>query len=263
VATQSARIRAVFDQAQELGTQAERAAFLDQACVGQPEVRREVESLLRALDLAGDFLTHPAGPEVDLTPPSEETTLVARPGAAREAGPAPEGTDPAVRAAGEDAAAVSWDLAFLQPPTRPGTLGRFLYYEVREVLGRGAFGLVLRAFDERLHRLVAIKVLNAQLADNDTARRRFLREARAAAAVSSEHVVGVYAVDEQPVPYLVMEHVAGQTLQQRRGTLHLLRAPARLDQPPGRGMCLDLGGRAAAGFRLAPPRQFGDRHLDE
>ena len=52
------------------------------------------------------------------------------------------------------------DLSFLQPPTAPGSLGRLGHYDVREVLGRGGCGIVLKAFDEKLQRLVAIKVLS-------------------------------------------------------------------------------------------------------
>jgi serine/threonine protein kinase/tetratricopeptide (TPR) repeat protein len=106
-------------------------------------------------------------------------------------------------------------LSFLQPGTQPGSLGRLGQFEVLEVLGKGGFGIVLKAFDEKLQRLVAIKVLGPQLAGNASARSRFVREARSAAAVNSKHVVSTYAVDEQPIPYLVMEYVAGMTLQDR------------------------------------------------
>jgi hypothetical protein len=106
-------------------------------------------------------------------------------------------------------------LAFLQRCENVGSLGRLAHYEVRRVLGRGGFGIVLEAFDAKLRRLVAIKVLDPGLADNAAARQRFLREARAAAAVSHENVVSVYDVNEQPVPFLVMEHVVGRTLQAR------------------------------------------------
>jgi serine/threonine protein kinase/Tfp pilus assembly protein PilF len=106
-------------------------------------------------------------------------------------------------------------LPFLRPGTRPGSLGRLGHFEVLEQLGKGGFGIVLKAFDEKLQRLVAIKVLGPQLARNASARGRFVREARAAAAVSSKYVVSTYEVEEQPIPYLVMEYVAGQTLQDR------------------------------------------------
>src|SRR5262245_46893223 len=96
-------------------------------------------------------------------------------------------------------------LDFLAPPDRPERLGMLAHYEILEVLGRGGMGVVLKAFDPTLTRHVAIKVLAPQLASSVVARRRFAREARAAAAVSHEHVVAIHAVDEVAgLPYLVM-----------------------------------------------------------
>src|SRR5438552_4471570 len=80
-------------------------------------------------------------------------------------------------------------LDFLDPPEAEGQLGKLGHYEVTEVIGRGGAGVVLKAFDTELHRVVAIKVLAPQLATSATARKRFKREAQAAAAVSHEHVV--------------------------------------------------------------------------
>src|SRR4029077_20594172 len=96
----------------------------------------------------------------------------------------------------------------------PANLGRLDHYEVQSVLGQGGMGIVLKALDESLDRIVAIKVLGAQYAANGTARRRFIREAKAVAAVVHEHVVNVHAVDER-VPYLVMQYVKGVSLQDR------------------------------------------------
>src|SRR5438477_1196364 len=80
----------------------------------------------------------------------------------------------------------------------------------------GGMGIVLRAFDDKLHRVVAIKVMAAQLATNATARKRFQREAQAAAAVSHDHLVTIHAVEEtNGLPYIVMQYVAGLSLQQR------------------------------------------------
>lgn len=116
-------------------------------------------------------------------------------------------------------------LDFLAPAREPGHLGRLDHYEVLKVVGRGGMGIVLEAFDEVLHRVVAIKVLAPHLAASKLARRRFLREARAAAAVSHEHVVTIHAVAENGgVPYLVMQYVAGASLQERldqQGALEL------------------------------------------
>ena len=105
--------------------------------------------------------------------------------------------------------------AIYSPPTRPDSLGRLGHYEVQEVLGRGAFGIVLKAFDEKLHRVVAIKVLSPEMAATSPARKRFLREARSSAQVRHECVVSIHAVEDEPIPYLVMEYIPGKTLQQR------------------------------------------------
>jgi serine/threonine protein kinase len=106
-------------------------------------------------------------------------------------------------------------LDFLDPPTRPESMGRIGHYEVLQVLGHGGFGIVFRAFDEVLQRVVAVKVLAPEVAATSPARKRFLREARSSAAVRHENIVQVYAVEEQPLPYLVMEFIPGENLQQR------------------------------------------------
>jgi WD40 repeat protein/serine/threonine protein kinase len=107
-------------------------------------------------------------------------------------------------------------LDFLDPPAKPGQLGRLGPYEVTEVIGRGGMSLVLKAFDPKIHRVVAIKVLAPFLAASANARQRFVREARATAAVKNDHVVTLHAVDEaNDLPFLVMEYLAGVTLQQR------------------------------------------------
>ncbi len=108
------------------------------------------------------------------------------------------------------------DLYFLRPSERPGVLGLLGNYEVLEVVGQGGMGVVLKAFDPALNRFVAIKVMAAALAGSATARRRFTREAQAAAAVSHDHVVPVHGVSEAGgLPYLVMQYVAGESLQDR------------------------------------------------
>jgi serine/threonine protein kinase len=118
------------------------------------------------------------------------------------------------------------DLYFLGPPVREGELGTLGEYEVQEVIGQGGMGLVLKAFEPALGRLVAVKVLSPALAGSATARRRFAREGRAAAAVCHEHIVAVYSVRETDrLPYLVMQYVAGESLQarlQRTGPLEVL-----------------------------------------
>jgi tRNA A-37 threonylcarbamoyl transferase component Bud32 len=107
-------------------------------------------------------------------------------------------------------------LALLAPASERGSLGRLDHYEMLEVVGSGGMGVVFKARDSKLQRVVAVKVLAPQLAASTTARRRFVREAQAGAAVRDDHVVGIYAVnDEGTVPYLVMEFIAGINLAQR------------------------------------------------
>lgn len=104
----------------------------------------------------------------------------------------------------------------LEPPRREGSIGRLEHYEVMERVGRGAMGVVLRAFDEQLHRYVAIKAMTPDLLSSQDARQRFIREARAAAVINHPNVVTIHAVDDNvDAPYLVMEFVSGQTLLDR------------------------------------------------
>jgi Protein kinase domain len=106
-------------------------------------------------------------------------------------------------------------LDFLNASDQPGILGTLGRYQVLAVIGRGAMGIVLKALDPDLLRPVAVKVLAPYLAPSGTARQRFLREARAAAAVSHDHVVTIHAVEPADLPYLVMEYVTGVSLQAR------------------------------------------------
>ena len=105
---------------------------------------------------------------------------------------------------------------FLGPTDDPQMMGRLGSYEICGIVGRGSAGVVLKAFDQRLHRYVAIKVLAPNFASHGSARARFEREARAVAAVAHEHVVPIYAVEEhRNLPYLVMQFAGGGSLQQR------------------------------------------------
>jgi WD40 repeat protein/serine/threonine protein kinase len=143
-------------------------------------------------------------------------------------------------------------LDFLSPSQRPNGLGRLAHYEVQEVIGHGGMGVVLKAFDERLQRTVAIKVLAAHLAAESAARGCFLREARAVAAVRDEHVIAIHAVEEiNGLPYLVMDYVAGGSLQER------------LDRhgPPGLEETLRIGKEVALGLAAAHARGLVHRDV--
>src|SRR5258708_2791182 len=99
------------------------------------------------------------------------------------------------------------------PMPWPGTLGS---YRVLREIGRGGMGVVLEAEDALLSRRVAIKVITAERALDPVARARFLREAKAAAAIDHENVVPIHHVGEEGgVPYIVMPLLQGQTLETR------------------------------------------------
>ena len=77
-------------------------------------------------------------------------------------------------------------------------------------------GVVLKAIDKSLDRTVAIKVLAAHLATSGAARKRFAREAKAAAAVLHPNVIAIHSVsNDEVLPYLVMPYVRGTSLQKR------------------------------------------------
>lgn len=199
----SSRVESIFSAALEKPTEEERAAYLARACGADDALRRRVERLLEAHPQAVGFLDRPAiaGPEHDdrtgpgPADPPDSTEVV----------------DPDTDGPDDEPGA----LALLEPSKAAGSLGRLAHYEVLAVLGQGTFGTVVKAFDGKLHRYVAIKILAPVLATTSPPRRRFVREARSAAAVSHENVVAIHAVEDDPIPYLVMEYVPGQTLQQR------------------------------------------------
>ncbi|MEM0924754.1 MAG: protein kinase [Planctomycetota bacterium] len=104
----------------------------------------------------------------------------------------------------------------LLPSEDPRFCGRIGVYDVCALLGAGSTGVVLKAYESRLNRFVAIKVLSPSLASQGPARRRFEREGRAIAAVSHEHVIPILAVDEfAGIPYLVMQYIPGISLLRR------------------------------------------------
>jgi len=122
--------------------------------------------------------------------------------------------------------AIELKLSFIDPPTEPGTIGRLKHYDILRVAGRGGMGIVLKAFDRTLRRVVAVKMLAPHLAGNGQAKQRFIREGRSAAGICHEHVVTIHAVEESP-PFIVMQYVKGETLEariHRNGSLEVREA---------------------------------------
>jgi serine/threonine protein kinase len=100
--------------------------------------------------------------------------------------------------------------------TQPRLLGG--RYDLDGIVGRGGMAEVFRARDIRLNRIVGVKTLRSELADDETLQARFRREALSAASLNHPSIVAVYDIGEDmagstPVPYIVMEFVEGQTLR--------------------------------------------------
>jgi hypothetical protein len=130
------------------------------------------------------------------------------------------------------------DLEFLNGELAPDL-------EVLGVVGRGRAARVYLARDSRLNRLVALKVLSGSLAGDPVALARFEREARAAASLEHPNAVAVhrFGVLSNQVPYLVMQYVAGGTLEAR------LEAEGPLPEAEARRVLADIAAALAAAHR--------------
>src|SRR5215213_9268546 len=90
------------------------------------------------------------------------------------------------------------------------------HYRIMEALGAGGMGAVYKAYDEKLQRVVALKLLPPEFTAQEDRRRRFLQEARAASILNHPHIMTVYEFGEDGGhPYMAMEYVEGETLRQK------------------------------------------------
>ena len=105
---------------------------------------------------------------------------------------------------------------FLEPSLQDDSLGRLGNIEILGFIGQGAHGVVLRGYQRDLNRIVAVKVMAPHLATVAAARKRFAREARAAAAIVHAHVMPILQVDSsRQLPFLVMPCLDCESLQER------------------------------------------------
>jgi serine/threonine protein kinase len=107
---------------------------------------------------------------------------------------------------------------FLAPPKTADELGRLGGFRILKVLGHGGMGVVFLGEDLKLGRKVAIKAMLPHLAGSRSSQERFLREARAAAALEHDHIVAIHHVDEdRGAPFIVMPFLKGEPLDERLG----------------------------------------------
>jgi serine/threonine protein kinase/Leucine-rich repeat (LRR) protein len=145
---------------------------------------------------------------------------------------------------------------FLNPPHSPEELGRLGPYRVLKVLGHGGMGMVFLAEDPRLKRTVALKVMLPEVAKKETARERFLREARATAAIEHDHIITIYQVDEdRGVPYLAMPLLKGMSLES------YLKRAKETKKPLTLGQILKLAREIAKGLAAAHERGLIHRDI--
>lgn len=139
----------------------------------------------------------------------------------------------------------------LSPPESEGELGRLGPYRVLRVLGAGGMGVVFLAEELPLARLVALKIIKPALASSPGVRERFLREARAVAAVDDERIVMIHQVgEERGILYIAMQLLQGQTLEERLREVEMAtgRRTVRVEE------ALRIGREIAAGLAAAHAR---------
>jgi DNA helicase-2/ATP-dependent DNA helicase PcrA len=99
---------------------------------------------------------------------------------------------------------------------KPRPVRSIAHYRIVEPIGAGGMGAVYKAYDNKLQRIVAIKVLPHEYVSQQDRRRRFFQEARAASALNHPHILTIYEVGEDDGrPYIAMEYVEGETLRQK------------------------------------------------
>ena len=130
-------------------------------------------------------------------------------------------------------------------------------YRLEEQIGRGGMAVVFRALDERLNRLVALKILAPVLAEDDAFRQRFIQESRAAAAVDDPNIIPVYEAGEANGALFIATRLV------RGGDLRSLVAAAG-SAGAGQGgvdpVRRRVGARRGARLRADPPRRQAREH---
>src|SRR5215475_6988759 len=205
------QIEQLYHAALERGPES-REAFLDEACAGDEDLRREVAELL-ACDVPSDSFIQA----------------------------------PAIEIAAKAIAAEPLIDASNKPMGNLIVGSQIGAYQLLEPLGRGGMGEVHLALDTRLGRKVAIKLLPAGFTTDDDRVRRFAQEARAASALNHPNIITIHEIGETAIEngslrYIVTEYVEGETLRQR-----MARAPRqRIEAPEAIDIALQIAAALSA-----------------
>jgi serine/threonine-protein kinase len=232
------RIDELFEAALEREGVEERAAFLEKACVGDQQLRREVEKMLGFERQVEDFMETPVFDAAARLITGQAETLLSDPDDNEEKPSARQSQSLFTSGSIDDARFISGDVLVER-------------YRIVGLLGRGGMGEVYRADDLKLKQPVALKFLPESLSMNGAALSRFYQEVSVARQISHRNVCRVYDISEyEGLHFLTMEYVRGEELAS------LLKRIGRLPQDKA----LDTARQLSAG--LAAIHEKGVLHRD-
>ena len=125
------------------------------------------------------------------------------------------------------------------------------HYRIVEKLGEGGMGVVYKAEDTKLRRTVALKFLPATILAGEVEKKRFLREAQSAAALSHPNIATVFAIEEaEDQTFIVFEYVDGQSLDRK-----IASGPLKLAE------AVDIASQICAGLQAAHEKGIVHRDI--